>query len=630
MRRTTSIFLACAMIWMPACGSGEAIGATDSGTDSYTGTGIETSESDTEETAGPDQFGDEREFELRLNEAPTEPLKLTLNKEQAQELFGEYAKDILLLEVDTTPLLVNSLNEIKNACGTDWQQDNPDPNHDCSQTELGQSFGPNWESSPEYSLVRLLTMTPANADVTGTSIEGLEGVASFLDLGGGFNQILADSLGIERTDEFIDTENLTKSMQGSLLGSHPNMPEDGVHMPVTMHDALFDFAPLGETYGPIGDHPGMIAPGFVPQAEALGPDFAMTVIADSNIRLLDGLDVSRDKDYMSILADTVGPSYDDELEFDFNDPNKFWIDGVLDNPTVDLKFAIFEEETYINSCSADDACQDNIPENMAQIPALFPGSAWLLDKWLLEYTIILGARYKYNDRVFYECYTELFGVCFFNAARVYIGPHEDNDNQNPPGWAVFDVLFDIGNPPENQYLWELILEVAQVALHTPPGGDIPEGEADVEFTLYGIPIGLTGEQITESTRPFLQEQASLISDLLLGNYKENNGKVDFYYRVAPDEKSYLYFIHPEDLQDGDAYNYSAPGFYDCPEATANCKVSKIDIAGTADDIHEKYKLPAGESVLYIRDDEDKIYRTKFIVPQGDAPGTIIVRVAEKL
>jgi len=618
------------MMSLPACGSGDDIGATDSGTESLTGTLGETeTDSDGETTAGPEDFGDEREFELRLNAAPAEPLKLTMDKQQAQDLFGEYARDILLLEVDTTPLLVNSLNEIKNACGTAWQNDSPDPNHDCSQTELGQSFGPNWEARPEYSLVRLLTMTPANAVVTGTSIEGLEGVASFLDLGGGFNQILADSLGIARTDEFIDTNNLTLAMQQSLLGSHPNMPDDGVSMPVTMYDALYDFAPLGETYGPLGDHPGMIAPGFVPSSQALGPEFAMTVIADSNIRLLDGLDVSRDKDYMSILADTVGPSYNDALEFDFNDPTRFWIDGVLDNPTVDLKFAIFEETTYIQSCSADDLCQDNIPEKIDQIPNIFPGSAWLLDRWLLEYTIVLGARHKYNSREFYQCYTELFGLCLLNAAQVYIGPHEDNDYQNPPGWAVFDVLFDIGNPPENQYLWELILEVAQVALHTPPGGDIPEGEADVEFTLFDIPIGLTGDQISESVRPFLQDQASLISDLLLGNYKENNGKVDFYYRVAADNHAYLFFIHPDDLEEGAAYGYDAPGFYDCPGATPDCKVSSVEITGTGDDIHEKYKLAAGESVLYLRDDEGGLFRTRFIVPDGDAPGTIVVRVAAK-
>ena len=80
--------------------------------------------------------------------------------------------EILLLELDSTALLTNTLLAVKNSCGTQWQLDQPNPNHDCSLTALGQSYegqDGTWQTSAEYSLVRILTMTPANARVQGTS-----------------------------------------------------------------------------------------------------------------------------------------------------------------------------------------------------------------------------------------------------------------------------------------------------------------------------------------------------------------------------------------------------------------------------------------------------------------------------
>ena len=85
-----------------------------------------------------------------------------MSRDEVKDLFGAEADSIQLLSLDPSPLLQGTIEALRNACGTDWQLDDPDPNHDCSQTALGQSFnGGDWQNSAEFSMVRILTMTPA-------------------------------------------------------------------------------------------------------------------------------------------------------------------------------------------------------------------------------------------------------------------------------------------------------------------------------------------------------------------------------------------------------------------------------------------------------------------------------------
>ncbi len=631
-QRTTvplALLALCASVApVPGCGDdGPGGSAGTGGATAGTGTGIDEptgSSGDTPTSGEPGDFGPEQEYSLRLNDTPTAPLNLKMNKAEVAELFGATAQEIQLIEVESQTLLTNTLNEIKNACGKAWTQDNPNPMHDCALTPLGQSFkGTNgtWQTSPEYSLVRILTMTPSNSQVAGTSIEGMQGLADALGIGGGFAQILAESLGIKRTEEFITTPELVLALQSNLLATHPALGGDGTKIPINLDDALKDLSTLTTKLGPVGDHPGILAPGFESYSEVLTADFQMQVEAESNLRLLDGIDLSVGKDYMSTIVDVTGPTFDDELEFDFSDPAKFKITGIAADPKVDMRFAVREASTFINSCAGDDACKQNLPENEAMVKAKWPGSAWAIDKWLLESIVATGGRLKYKNRIFDKCYEVAF-LCALGA-HVYIGP-------NPPGWAIFDVFLNLGNPPKDQYVWELINEVAQVALHTPPSGDIPEGQANVEFTLFGIPIGLSGPQIEESVRPYLQAQAGKISDKLLGDYKKNNGALDFYYRRGSDDLPYLFFVTADDLPDGTPADlYKNPGFFSCPALTADCKVSSLTLDGAGDTTHEKVKLAAGDTVLYVQDDLGDIYRASFSVPEGDA-AEIGVRIAAKL
>ena len=630
--------LALLSLYALACGSGcggDSRPGGAEGTEGSTGGASESSTTDDTPTGGePTDFGPESEFLLRLNDKPAAPLTLNMNKAEVAELFGTTARDIQLIEVESKTLLTETLEKIKNACGTDWTKDEADPNHDCAATPLGQTFkgwDGTWKTSPEYSLIRILTMTPANCSVTGTSIEGMSGLAFAIDDDNcegapqapnngkcDFNGMLAESLGISRTEEFITTPELVSSLQRNLLATHPSIGGDGSKIPINLEDALNDLSTLTTKLGPMGDHPGILAPGFQSFSEVLTSEFRMFAEASSNLRLLDGVDLSVGKDYMSTIVDLTGPDFDNALEFDFADPAKFSITGVAEDPRVDMRFAVRESADFVNSCADAEACKQNLPENQAIVDAMFPGSAWALDRWLLEAIIVTGGREKYKDRVFNKCY-KILGFC---AADITIA--------DPPGWTKFDVTFNLGNPPKDQYVWEMVNEVAQVALHTPPAGDIAEGQANVEFTLFDVPIGLNGAQIADSVRPFLQQQASKISEILLGDYKKNNGTVDFYYRRGADGLPYLFFVTPDDLADGTpADHYKNPGFFSCPEVDAGCKISTLELGGAGDSTHEKFKLPAGDTTLYLQDDEGKVYRASFEVPAGDAV-EIGVRVAAKL
>ena len=473
---------------------------------------------------------------------------------------------------------------------------------------MGQSFeGPDgtWRTSPEYAMVRILTMTPANVDVSGTSSSSLQSLADVLGVGGGYSEILADALGVHRTQEIVSTASLVYAFQNAFVGSHPAVSEGG-SIPIYLSDALADLATMGETLGPDDPHPGLVDPTFQVSGQVFGPEFAMNAIAESNLRLVDGIDGDGGKGFLTIVEDRTGPTYDDELEFDFTDPERFSLDGITPELEVDMRFAIRESDGFVDSCLGS-PCTSNLPES-----PFGPGSVWSLDPWTLEYNVALAAYDAYKDRTFSESY--LLGT-----ASVEIG-----QNGNPPGWTEYSVPLGIGNPPEDQYVWETILEVAQVALHRTPFTTFSEGDANIAFTVQNIPIGLSGAEAAEAVRPFLQEQASLLSDFILGDYREDNDRVDLYWRRADDGQAYLYFSEAQDLASTADYAVELPGFFAAPTLAPGSKLSERAIAGVSDTAHEKWAPPEGESTIYFADDLGTVFRLR-IVRSGD---TLQVFLAE--
>ncbi|WP_441290021.1 hypothetical protein ACSRUE_05005 [Sorangium sp. KYC3313] len=585
-------------------------------------------------------------FRLRIDDAEVPSVVLELDKQKALQVFGEDgAKQITILDVDTTGLLRNALEQIQNACGTSWQNDSPDPGHNCSLTELGQSFGIEWQNSPEFALVRLLSMTPANANVKGTSLEGLQAI--FEENPGtfafDFADVLADSitldLGVQpdptavrsnRTAPFVPIPKLILALQQQLLGTHPAIASpDGLRMPVSLYEALVDLQPLSEKLGPSGDHPGVLVRDdetFTTKSDVLLPDFQMRVVAESGLRRVSGVDLSQGGGDM-FLRDGDAP-----LRFDFTDPEKLQISGIAPTPTIDMRISLRELPAKVKACIEADApaCKENRPD----MP-VGSNTVWSTPPFMMEHIVGKAAYLTYSERVpFTGCYFRLSGTC---RVGVTIG-----QNGDPRGWTAFtDLVSDQPPPiPPSQFFWELLTEVGQVAIHDPTGDgspEIPEGAAQPVFALHNVGIGLTADEIVADLRPTLQSQASEIAEIILGRYWVNNDALDFFYgRGAPDGAPTLFFVAEDDLRPSDqsseaprAYTYESPGFFTSPDLSEASKVSTKDLDGVDDTTHEKYRLPPGETTLYMQDDEGAVYEVRFYVPESDDPVEITADV-EKL
>jgi Bacterial Ig domain len=568
------------------------------------------------------EWGPERVVPLRLRDGePRSAVDMSLDRTGVNEVIApDIQKDILLLELDPNPLLQSSLEAIKLACGTGWRADDPNPHHDCSLTELGRTFrGPDgtWKTSTEYSMVRILTMTPANVVVDGTSIEGLKNIADGailgIKIGGGFNQVLAETLGIPRTQEIVPTPALAHSLRQRWLAVHPNIRSDG-RLPVMLYDAMHDLEPLGTRFGPAGNHPGVLDPASPPHGVVFGPDFRMTLKAISNLRWLDGVVLAQGKDYMATVVDQTGPTYDDVMEFDFQDPARFQVDGLVAAPTVDMRLKMLDDPAFIASCNGSDICQKNLPGT-----PVGTSSIWAIPTYHVESIVAGGALEQYRTRTYDHCYVDFLGCL----ARVSVG-----SGGAPAGWLHFEVLFDLGNPPRDQYLWEQITEVAQVALHHIPGTTIAEGDADVGFTLRDVPVGITADEIRTAIRPYLSSQASQISSRLLGDYAKNNGQVDFVYRRGRDGLPYLFFADATDPRPHAGSGYAHAGFFRDTSFADASRESSLNLSGSGDSTHQKLAVVPGDSVTYVEDEAGGIYRLKLHVPPD--PTEITVGVARKV
>lgn len=668
---------------IPALAACNDPGATASDSDTTTETGTDTSDTvasdpteapTTGEPVAP-QVPTNRYF-LRIDDSPPPPVVLEMDKAKALEIFGETAaRDIKLIDVDSTALLDHVLSAIQGSCGDTWRQyvevaniDLPvDAGHDCTLTDLGKTYGAEWNKSPQYAMVRLLTMTPRNAVVATTVMEDFQYLFSLYDNetvnGLTFSDVLASSLfcGVHplgsvqcteklkdskldkvheadlHTRPFIPVDILRDALKVTLLASHPNIANSEGNLPVTLYDALMDMQPLADKLGPVGDHPGLLVPDdadFTTYSDALTPAFKMIATADSNLRRVDGIDASEGAGEM-FLSLAAAP-----IAFDFNDPDKVVFEGIAAAPTVDMRMAIAELPDKVPACiEGIETCGPNLPESPVGDTYVWSQPLWSLERIIAEAAL---AAFKDLDYPFY-CFAP--GLpCLAGAS---IGVAE-------PGWALFDIQVPNLNSPAPQYLWEMLLDVAQDIIHDPVGNDsfkrdvngkivgaeqntadnLQEGQARPVFALKGVPIGFTADEMIAQIRPTLQAQADKIADVILGNYWTSNGRLDFYYRRASDGGTpYLFFVGEDDRRpDADdpsqlaAYAYAKPGFFADPALTD--KLSSLTIDGIPDEKHEKYRLPEGESTLYIQDDAGDTYELRFTVPSGAEPLEIVVRVTK--
>jgi hypothetical protein len=559
--------------------------------------------------APPDDGGPtwapEQPYTLNLPGTPP-PVTLDLGRPGINAVLpASEQRGVVVLSLDPTPFLTSTLGGMKNACGTGWQIDQPDPGYDCTATALGQTFvGPDgtWKSSPELALIRLITETPANSVVDGTSVQSLKDIANALSIGGGYQQILADTLGIARTRELVTLPNLVNVLRTRFMATHPAMPATGF-IPITFYETMNDLTPLAATLGPASPHAGILDPAVSTTTTVFGPAFKLSLSGPSNVWTFQGVVLGTGAGNLASIVDTTGPTYDDPAELDFT---TLTASGLIASPTVDLRVKIYENPAYVSACSTSDtACVNG-------------AAVWGTPKWQAENLVAYDAFGQYGARASYD---DCYFMCSFEVKVGYGGALA--------GWAQFSAIFGIGNPPHSQFLSEMLMELGEVALHrVSVSGQttyLAEGQANPAFTMRAVPVGTTPSALATAIRPTLAAHASALDVSAAGAWSAGNANVDFYLRAGEDGTVELWFPAASDARPG-PYAYPHVGFFG--DAALTAKVSATSIPGTTDTAHEKLALTPGTSVVYAGDGSGSTWRLTIGYVAGATSAT--VNVAKKL
>jgi hypothetical protein len=456
---------------------------------------------------------------------------------------------------------------------------------------------------------KLLSMTADNVRLEGTKLEDMIALAGAVGLPPA--KVLAAMMQTGVTTQAIPFDIIAEVFLDLLLGSHPNAqfrkgPVDAEHpdglypitprsLPITLGDVVYNFESLPTRFGPVGDHPGFViaATGITKGEDA----FKMFVKANLNALPYKGVDLTN-----SYVASVNSTDSQVGKVFDFDDPDWMRIEGLKDELEIaEMTVRILENDEFVPGGSTKD------PLPLGNSPA------WALPDWEFERLIIEMAR-KRTELIGDHCdqYDLGTGVQAFQACV------------DATGWTEMTTFTDIGNPPPPAYFWDVLAEVAQVRLHDPasPGGaPIPEGDADVEFTLKNIKIPLDEAAILDAIKANLAADPAALADITEQLNNNTDGDADFYYyrpsNAAVDD-DYLYFVTEDDLRldaEGEPvrpYAYAHPGFY------ADADLGKKLSAPTAidgDSTHEKLKVSPGMA-LYVEDDVGHVFQ----IAVGEKPG----------
>lgn len=323
-------------------------------------------------------------------EVPSEPggeVQLDLDKQGVLDMFPvAVQEDTVLLELDPRPLVRAALGIIRDACGPGW--DGP---HFAEGAFLFDC-PPEW-GAPERNLWGLLTMTPANVDVSGTILApfpqlardnlllGPDGQRAF------FNDILATALQIAPNQLMLGDDPLVEAIVEALFAPHAETTATG-EMPVTLRDGLLDMAPLEGRFGSDGTHPGFIA-GPV-QAEVLTADFGMQLSLISNLRLYQGLAFAPPgapprparKTWFADREPAVPV-----VDLEFLDPARFDLQGIAPAPEVAMYFQMVE------------SAREAVPGTGLEPIGTGDSDVWdpaAFRPWELEHVVALASRIAFG------------------------------------------------------------------------------------------------------------------------------------------------------------------------------------------------------------------------------------------
>lgn len=440
----------------------------------------------------------------------------------------------------------------------------------------------------EFNLQRLMVTSPDTADLSGSSLEELLRLSQGIGLPA--PRLIAQLVDVGVSEPLLTTDVLTDVFLENLVATHPAVARNDAGEPVlevTLADALNGLTDLGTRFGPAGEHPGFVVG--ETRSTMLEPGFAMSIDATTNLLERQGVDASdAEKDFLYVRQG------DRVLTFDFVDSSAFSVVGLVNEPTIDLRIGILESDAFFAIGRTRDARPDGATGAFRGDSAVWDEPPWVLEALIAE-AVFASSRDRFAD-------TGYRRTLRYSAGAVENAATMDWER----GWISIATSGGLGDPPPPFYAWDLLLEVAQLRLHD---GGLAEGEADVEFVLRDLPVGVTATELVEALRPTLQAQEAELSELLLGTSGIADSGCDFYLVPSDDgDDPWLTFREAADVP-GSA-EYPRVGFY-ADLALSEALSQRVVASGSSDTTHHKVRARAGLDAFF-SDDSGRVYRLRVL------------------
>jgi hypothetical protein len=492
---------------------------------------------------------------------PAPDLTLTLDRDGLSALLPDKNQDdIALFDLDMGDIVRSALDAI--------------------QAPEAWGLDPATWTQAAQNMQRILVMTPETADLTGSPMAEVIGVTGALGIPEA--TVLSRLLDQPADTPFLPRDVLEATLVEHLLLTHPNIEADEAtgapRLRVTMRDALTDMVSLGEKLGPKGGHPGLVAS--PPHALVMGGAFRMTVTARSNLRQRDAVDLGTGKAWL--FERTAAAA----LDFDFNDPARYQLTGLVEEPAMRMDFLMTEAPTFLpggtEKLGPTDAPDATFPRGAS--------AAWAAAPWTFE-SLVVDSAY----RAFRDLYPE---DDYAPAPTVYGVGHIDDAATITweRGWVTIDAG-GIVETPAPAYIWDTLVDVAQRRLHD---GGVAEGQGDVVVPLEGIHVPLTGAQILDATRPLLAAQEQTLSDLMVGAQSAVTTPADIYMVRAAAGEPELRVVGPAVAPAKPAV--PKPGFFDSASLSGASTPTATPVVGLQRFVADESGRVFGLTVLAVTPD----------------------------
>lgn len=509
--------------------------------------------------------GETRTVRLRHTRFDVEGFVEEHTLEDLRRMPRRVLEDIWLLDLDVTPLTTNALEQLRGL----------EPAEAAAQPQAVQNMR------------TLLTLTPDNVVLEGTNFEELAALSN--GVGIPTARAFGNLLEVDITDEFVPPDIVAGVIADNLIGTHPNAQSrkgpideehpDGLYpvtprsIPLTMADVVTNFEGLADRFGPEGDHPGFIVEAF--GVSVIEDDFRMRSRVNVNALPYKGIDLS---DASTASVSAVGDEIDTLHDYSSDD----WIEleGLIEDPRVEtLTIRVDENPTFIPGGTS------RAPEGKGDSPV------WANPVWEFE-SVIAEMTRRTVERISDHCdeYDLATGAVAFSACI------------DEAGWVTLETFNELGSPPDPAYLWDLNLEIGQVRLHD---GGLAEGEANVQFTVRDVSVGVSPEELVEQLKANIRAQPEVLREFATLLVDNASGDADFFYR-HDDDRDWLVFIAPDDIRLDDDGELVRPYAYDAIGFFRDDDLREV-VSTEGDDGRHAVEIAAGD-VLFTGDDEGGVFR----------------------